>query len=558
MTDKRPAATGLQQQSLQASAKMPIFVSTGGEAPVPFHPGGITASTANGKQEITINHFDKTRNMEWKKLQNGSDIRGIALDGTEGERVNLTADATATIARAFVKWLQTRTPSSPVSIAVGMDSRLSGPALKQAFIAGATAAGAHVRDCGMASTPAMFMSTVAPSDSTTAGVMITASHLPWNRNGLKFFTHNGGLDKADIAAILGMAETEPLPDAPARGTVSTHNLMETYCRQLADYIRQGVQATDYDHPLKDMRIVVDAGNGAGGFFAGKVLEPLGADTRGSQFLEPDGTFPNHVPNPENREAMQSVCQAVMKNHADLGIIFDTDVDRSAIVDSSGQPINRNALIALIAAVILREHPGTTIVTDSVTSDGLAAFISEAGGKHHRYMRGYKNVINEAVRLNDNGQESWLAIETSGHAALKENYFLDDGAFLVAKLLVEAARLNAQGKTLDSLIARLRMPAESREIRFNIATEDFKNYGQKVLAQLTETVNGQADYELTEPNYEGVRVRCLAADECGWFLLRLSLHDPVMVLNIESDVAGGTQRIENKLRTMLSAFDKLHS
>jgi phosphomannomutase len=72
------------------------------------------------------------------------------------------------------------------------------------------------------------------------------------------------------------------------------------------------------------------------------------------------------------------------------------------------------------------------------------------------------------------------------------------------------------------------------------------------------VNGQADYELVEPNYEGVRVRCLAADECGWFLLRLSLHDPVMVLNIESDVAGGTQRIENKLRTMLSAFTKLQS
>lgn len=106
------------------------------------------------------------------------------------------------------------------------------------------------------------------------------------------------------------------------------------------------------------------------------MSSLGANTEGSQFLEPDGHFPNHIPNPENPEAMASVCKAVEDCNADLGVIFDTDVDRSAIIGRNGQPINRNSLIALISTVILEEHPGSTIVTDSVTSDGLAEFISQ--------------------------------------------------------------------------------------------------------------------------------------------------------------------------------------
>ena len=118
--------------------------------------------------------------IEWRKLQNGSDIRGVALEGIAGEQVNLTADVTAMIAAAFVRWLYERAVDRPVTVAVGMDSRLSGPALKAAFIEGATRAGADVRDCGLASTPAMFMSTVDREDPVTGGVMITASHLPFS------------------------------------------------------------------------------------------------------------------------------------------------------------------------------------------------------------------------------------------------------------------------------------------------------------------------------------------------------------------------------------------
>lgn len=493
--------------------------------------------------------------MDWKKLQNGSDIRGIALEGVEGESVNLTAEVAGALARAFTAWLMGRNGQTSQIIAVGCDSRLSSPALVKAFAEGAAAMGCRVLDFGMASTPAMFMSTIDEELRVDGAVMITASHLPWNRNGLKFFTAAGGLDKGDIREILEMApQFLNTTGRQGGGSIEPTDFMRKYCGFLTDYIRRG--AGIGSQPLKGMRVIVDAGNGAGGFFADQVLEPLGADTTGSQFLNPDGRFPNHIPNPENEAAMASVCKAVTDNRADLGIIFDTDVDRSAIVDRSGSPINRNALIALIAAVILREHPGSTIVTDSVTSDGLAEFIGRRQGRHHRFRRGYKNVINEAVRLNDTGEESWLAIETSGHAALRENHFLDDGAYLVAKLLVEAARLRAEGKELQDLIADLRQPCESKEIRFGISNADFKGYGQTVLDHLKASCTTQPGWQLVEPNYEGVRIACTSPDERGWLLLRQSLHDPVLPLNIESDVDGGVARIEQRVMKLLAGFKDL--
>ena len=240
----------------------------------------------------------------------------------------------------------------------------------------------------------------------------------------------------------------------------------------------------------------------------------------------------------------------------MGIIFDTDVDRSAIVDRTGAPINRNALIALISAVILREHPQSTIVTDSVTSDGLAKFIADRKGVHHRFRRGYKNVINESLRLNAEGEESWLAIETSGHAALRENYFLDDGAYLVAKLIVEAANLRKEGKELQDLISDLQQPEESKEIRFKITTDDFKKYGEKVLEHIRLNAEKHKGWQIVTPNHEGVRIACTAENEQGWFLLRQSLHDPVLPLNIESNVKGGVEAITAQVIEMLAEFTAL--
>ena len=497
---------------------------------------------------------------KWKKLQNGSDIRGVALEGIEGQHVNLTAKAAGIIARAFVLWLREKTGKKELTVAVGNDSRISGPALRASVIDAMLAEGVNVVNCGLASTPAMFTTTVTDGYMYDGSIMLTASHLPFNRNGLKFFTKDGGLEKADITAVLAIADEiedglRPAANGAAGREVKV-DFITIYAAGLLSKIRK---ATGSLRPLEGTHIIVDAGNGAGGFYAEKVLKPLGADTTGSQFLEPDGTFPNHIPNPEDKAAMDSIQKAVLDNHADFGIIFDTDVDRAGAVDRHGKEINRNRIIAMISAIAIAEHPGATIVTDSITSSGLKKFIEQdLGGVHHRFKRGYKNVINEAIRLNNEGIYTPVAIETSGHGALKENYFLDDGAYLIAKLLIQLALMRKEGRHIDELIDKLEEPAEAVEFRLNIAAEDFKTYGQGVIDALGEYVKTQDGWTPEAVNYEGLRVRCENSDERGWFLLRLSLHDPLLPLNIESDVAGGNLAIAKKLVPFFKGFDKLDS
>ena len=493
--------------------------------------------------------------MDYSKLQNGSDIRGVALEGIEGQHINLTEQACRDIARGFALWLLNKfSGKTTLRVAVGRDSRLSGPALAGWLCDEMVKQGLQVTNFGMASTPAMFMATVTEGYHFDGTVMITASHLPFNRNGFKFFTAEGGLEKADIKEILNYA-TSDAATGLAAGSLAQGAFMDAYASILADKIRS---ATGEEKPLEGFRIVVDAGNGAGGFYADKVLKVLGANTDGSRYLDPDGSFPNHIPNPEDKDAMKSITEAVLESNADLGIIFDTDVDRAGAVLSDGSELNRNRIIAMLTAILLREHPGTTIVTDSITSTGLAKFIEEKGGVHHRFKRGYRNVINESIRLNAAGQDSQLAIETSGHGAFKENYFLDDGAYIVTKLLIELARGKKEGYTLASLIDSLEEPAESVEFRMNIQVEDFKIYGQNVIDELTAFAGRQAGWSLAPSNYEGVRVNLDEAHGNGWFLLRLSLHDPLLPLNIESNNVGGAKKIAAELAGFLSCYDQLEA
>ena len=494
---------------------------------------------------------------KWLSLQNGSDIRGIATNGIENQAVNLTTSIVTEIAVAFVSWLSEKTGKSPenLTISIGRDSRISGPGLMSAFIDGLLFTGASAVDCGLASTPAMYMSTVFEKTKYDGAAMLTASHLPFNRNGIKFFTNQGGLDKPDITKILETAADVSI-SGNHKGTLKFFDLISEYSSFLVDKIRNDVNHPQRkDTPLAGLHIVVDAGNGAGGFFAEKVLIPLGADTSGSQFLNPDGMFPNHIPNPEDEKAMQSIQEAVLANKADLGIIFDTDVDRSAAVDRLGHSINRNNLIALIGAIILEEHPNSTIVTDSITSDGLTEFIEkDLKGKHHRFKRGYKNVINEAVRLNNEGEPCWLAIETSGHAALKENYFLDDGAYLITKLLIKAAQLKLSGdRNLMELTAKLKVPVETKEFRLQILNADFKSYGNRIIKGLGKYVRTIPGWQIVPENFEGIRISCDKNSGYGWFLLRLSLHDPVIPLNVESEKDGGVAEIMQLLNKFFDNY-----
>ena len=482
--------------------------------------------------------------MDYRKLKSGSDVRGVAV----GEDAVLTSDVARTLGNAFARYVAQKTakPVGEISIALGRDSRVSGPSLLTAAAEGIASAGAKAIDYGMCTTPAMYMAILTEGFQPDGSIMVTASHHPWMLNGLKFFTAEGGLGFHELDDVLAIAETLQADAFHGKGEIVPSSFLPTYADHLKQIIINGVDP-EVQKPLLGLHVVVDAGNGAGGFYA-TMLEELGAWVEGSQFLEPDGTFPNHIPNPENKEAMASISAAVKKYDADLGVIFDTDCDRAAIVDHTGKEINRNRLIAMISAILLEDMPGATIVTDSVTSSGLADFIKEWGGEHYRYKRGYRNVIDEAIRLNQAGINCPLAIETSGHAALRDNHFLDDGMYLVTAMLIKAMQLKQQGETLGKLLEGLREPVESSEIRLKVLSEDFALCAKQAIEHVLDYASEREDWHVAPDNREGVRISFDVDGELNsaWFLLRLSVHDPVMPLNAESDVPGGVKTVLKKL------------
>ena len=437
--------------------------------------------------------------MDWMKLKSGSDVRGVAV----GENAPLTEHVAMCLGMAFARYVAKHVgkPVTQVTIAIGRDSRISGPALLHAAAEGVSKAGAAVLDFGMCTTPAMYMCIITPGFQPDGSIMITASHHPYDKNGLKFFLAEGGVEGDVVEELLKTASTLEPEDTPLAGTIVKKPFLPTYKEQLADRIRLGL-GTDVPKPLLGLHVVVDAGNGAG---------------------------------------------------ADLGVIFDTDCDRAAVVDADGREINRNRLIALISAILLDEKPGETIVTDSVTSSGLKKFINDWGGEHYRYKRGYRNVIDEAIRLNKEGISCPLAIETSGHAALRENHFLDDGMYLVTVLIVRAMKLKQEGKTLGSLIADLKEPVESREIRLSITADDFRDAGKVVIQRVLDYANAAENWHIAPDNREGVRISfdLDGGMDNGWFLLRLSVHDPVLPLNVESDVPGGVRQMLESLLKVLN-------
>jgi phosphomannomutase len=336
-----------------------------------------------------------------------------------------------------------------------------------------------------------------------------------------------------------------------------------------------------------LQIVVNAGNGSGGFLTWDILDKLGADTFGSLHLNPDGMFPNHIPNPEDKIAMALTRAAVLENSADLGIVFDTDVDRSGVVDNKGNPINGDKLIALMSAIVLREHPGTNIVTDARTSMALSRFIIQRGGHHCLYRVGYRNVIDKGVQLNKDGIETHLMMETSGHGALKENHFLDDGAYMVVKIIIEMVRMKLAGldEGIGSLIKDLEEPLESIELRMNIiseprlakekgvqAIETFRSYIEQGRLKGWELdscgdcwvsegclVDSNETPAAIDAHMYRVNVSDEEHSEHGWVHLRQSLHNPNIALNMQSVVPGGCQSMARVLRDqflMASGMDRI--
>ncbi|EXB62021.1 hypothetical protein L484_002693 [Morus notabilis] len=517
-----------------------------------------------------------------RRLQNGSDVRGVALEGEKNRTVDLTPPAVEAIAESFGEWVieGLETPVENVRVSLGKDPRISGPSLSVAVFSGLSRAGCVVFDMGLATTPACFMSTVLPPFAFDASIMMTASHLPYTRNGLKFFTKKGGLTSPDVEEICGKAARKYANRLTKVSTLlnvppTRVDFMSAYAQHLREIIKARVNhPIHYDTPLQGFQIIVNAGNGSGGFFTWDVLDKLGADTFGSLHLNPDGMFPNHIPNPEDKTAMALTRAAVLENSADLGIVFDTDVDRSGVVDNKGNPINGDKLIALMSAIVLREHPGTTIVTDARTSMALTRFVTSKGGRHCLYRVGYRNVIDKGVQLNKDGVETHLMMETSGHGALKENYFLDDGAYMVVKIIIEMVRMKLEGSDegVGSLIKDLEEPLESVELRMNIisepkyakargieAIETFRDYVEEGKLEGWEldacgdcwvSEGCLVDLNDTPAAIDAHMYRAKVSDkehgQFGWIHLRQSIHNPNIAVNMQSSVPGGCQTMTRVL------------
>lgn len=492
----------------------------------------------------------------WKKIKSGSDIRGVA-EGTE-EEIDLSNKVLEKTALAFVMWLSKKSnldyPS--ITVAIGHDSRNSSSRIKNVIINSLRGLGIKIYDCSLTSTPAMYMSMSVLS--CTAAIEITASHHPGNRNGLKFFISDGGISGTELSEILEIAQEDSFPNLDKKGTVRFVNLMEYYSEKLKNLILNSIPS-EHNKPLNGIKIVVDAGNGVGGFFANDILKPLGANIEGSQFLNPDGKFPNHIPNPEEPEAINSLISAVKKEQADLGIIFDTDVDRVAVVDSGGHPISKSKLIALASYIVLKNNPDSVIVTDSITSDYLKNFIENLGGSQFRYKRGYHNVIEMAKKINNQGENCPLAIETSGHAAFKENNFIDDGAYLACKILIEFIKLRKENKTFENLLSGLVEPKEEATIKIPIrcsADKSIDEISMQILADFKNKVNSSNHMNLEKNNIEGIRVNFNYKNNKGWLLLRKSLHDPVLVLSAESYTFNYLKNMLKSIMPFLSAKPEL--
>ncbi|KAF9599540.1 hypothetical protein IFM89_038806 [Coptis chinensis] len=285
----RPLDTTHYHRECSPAPSMPNLLPTSPWTAVSvnrLHTLPIYQSSSWNRKTVSCNAGSATstvssEKVDFRKLQNGSDIRGVAVAGVEGEPVNLTELVTEAVAAAFAVWLLDRKKpdtSRRLRISIGHDSRISSQTLQEAVSRGIVSVGLDIIQYGLASTPAMFNSALTQNEDflcpVDGSIMITASHLPYNRNGFKFFTNGGGLGKADIKDILERAATIydkiqiegwKNSERPA-SAVKKVDYMSIYTHDLVMAVRKA--AGSIEKPLEGFHIVVDAGNGAGGFFAG--------------------------------------------------------------------------------------------------------------------------------------------------------------------------------------------------------------------------------------------------------------------------------------------------
>ena len=437
------------------------------------------------------------------------DIRGIV-----GETLT-EADAHA-VGRAFGTQIRRAGGSTAC---VGYDGRLSSPGLAAAVVDGLVACGLAVERIGLGPTPMLYFA--VKDRQADGGVMVTGSHNPPEYNGIKMVTAGGAVYGEQVQEIGRLAAAGDY--AEGAGSVSDAAVADAYVDRLA---------RDYDGK-RDLTVAWDAGNGA----VGAILGDLTARLPGHHHLlfdEVDGTFPNHHPDPTLPETLTTLQQTVADAGCDVGVAFDGDGDRIGVVDETGEILWADQMMALLAADVLAHHPGATIIGDVKSSKTLFDEVARLGGKPLMWKTGHSLIKAKMAEIG-----SPLAGEMSGHIFFADRYYgFDDGPYVAIRLLGLLGRLD---EPLSALRRRLPATMNTPETRFPV--DEVRKFAviDEIAARLA--AEGADVFAL-----DGVRVS--TAD--GWWLLRASNTQDVLVARAESETADGLERLKQQIVHHLSA------
>lgn len=338
------------------------------------------------------------------------DIRGVIPD-------DLDEAGAERIGQAFSQTLR------PTTVVVGRDVRLSGESLQQALIGGLTKTGVHVIDIGVVSTDSFYF---ACGHKKLPGLMVTASHNPPEYNGFKMVRKLPGLVTSE--EIRTATEAEPPPDAAEPGVVTKEDITPAFIDRLLEIVPP--------KRIKHLKVVVDTSNGSQGAYWAKLGERLPI-TLIPQFFEPDGNFPNHDNDIIQPESQALLRERVVKEKADLGLIFDPDGDRCLAVDDRGKTVPGDFLTALLAETMLKREPGAAVVYDIRASDAVPDHISRAGGEPVGWKIGHA-----FIKPKMQEHEAIFGGEVSGHFYFKDFWYADCGALAGLTLLEFVSELNA--------------------------------------------------------------------------------------------------------------------
>jgi phosphomannomutase len=419
------------------------------------------------------------------------DIRGLV-----GEQ--LDADVVREIGAAFARLV-----GSP-AVVIGHDMRDSSPALSAAFAEGVTREGVDVVSIGLASTDMLYF---ASGNLNLPGAMFTASHNPAAYNGIKLCRagaapvgQDSGLADMQREVEQGMPESGATP-----GAIEQQDMLDAY----AGYLNQLVDLSG-GRPLK---IVVDAGNGMGGYTVPKVFDGLPIEII-PMYFELDGTFPNHEANPLDPKNIVDLQAKVREVGADAGVAFDGDADRCFVVDERGEPVSPSAVTALVASRELAKSPGSTIIYNLITSKAVPEIVAERGGKPVRTRVGHSFIKQEMAKT-----DAIFGGEHSAHYYFRDFWRADTGMLAAMHVL---AALSEQDGTLSDLTREYSRYAASGEI--NSTVDDQKAR----LAAIKDTYSGRAGVTIDE--LDGLTVEL---PEGSWFNLRASNTEPLLRLNVEA-------------------------